>query len=82
MFFIKPSYSKIASSPTKMAECWAMNLPIITNEGIGDNDIYFNEHNGGILLKEFNSAAFDLACKDFLKLKRLYQSNYKEGKFN
>jgi hypothetical protein len=46
-----------------------MNLPIITNEGIGDNDIYFNEHNGGILLKEFNSAAFDLACKDFLKLK-------------
>jgi glycosyltransferase involved in cell wall biosynthesis len=69
MFFIKPSYSKIASSPTKMAECWAMNLPIITNEGIGDNDIYFNEHNGGILLKEFNSAAFDLACKDFLKLK-------------
>lgn len=68
MFFIKPSYSKIASSPTKMAECWSMNLPIITNKGIGDNDIYFNDHNGGVLLNEFTTQAFDEACKQFLKL--------------
>lgn len=68
MFFIKPSYSKIASSPTKMAECWAMNLPIITNAGIGDNDLYFNQHHGGILINQFASANYGLACEKYLAL--------------
>ncbi|MFT7233075.1 MAG: glycosyltransferase involved in cell wall biosynthesis [Cyclobacteriaceae bacterium] len=35
IFFIKPSYSKKASSATKMGEMLAMGLPIITND-IGD----------------------------------------------
>lgn len=68
MFFIKPSYSKIASSPTKMAECWAMNLPIITNVGIGDNDLYFNKHHGGILIHEFNVPEYANACEKYLAL--------------
>ena len=68
MFFIKPSYSKIASSPTKMAECWAMNLPIITNSGIGDNDLYFNSHNGGILINEFTTEEYEKACVNYLAL--------------
>lgn len=73
MFFIKPSYSKIASSPTKMAECWSMNLPIITNQGIGDNDLYFNKHKGGILIKEFNISAYRSAC---LKYQDLLKQNH------
>lgn len=61
IFFIKPAYSKIASSPTKMAECWAMNLPIITNSGIGDNDYYFNEQQGGVLIDNFSEADYQAA---------------------
>ncbi|MCW3076759.1 MAG: hypothetical protein JWO32_1368 [Bacteroidetes bacterium] len=68
IFFIKPAHSKIASSPTKMAECWAMNLPIITNSGIGDNDIYFNEHHGGILIKNFSKDHYLKACEGYLAL--------------
>jgi hypothetical protein len=68
MFFIKPSYSKIASSPTKMAECWAMNLPIITNAGIGDNDLYFNQHHGGILIHDFKATEYAAACEKYLAL--------------
>ena len=68
IFFIKPSYSKIASSPTKMAECWAMDLPIITNSGIGDNDLYFNQHAGGILLDDFTTKAYVAACHTYLAL--------------
>lgn len=34
--FIKPAYSKKASSATKIAEAWAMNLPVVTNPGWGD----------------------------------------------
>jgi glycosyltransferase involved in cell wall biosynthesis len=77
MFFIKPSYSKIASSPTKMAECWAMNLPIITNSGIGDNDLYFNNHKGGILINEFTIKEYEKACINYLNLS--YQNlNYRQ----
>jgi glycosyltransferase involved in cell wall biosynthesis len=68
IFFIKPSYSKIASSPTKMAECWAMNLPIITNQGIGDNDLYFNTHKGGILITNFSVSEYEKACEQYLKI--------------
>lgn len=69
IFFIKPAYSKIASSPTKMAECWSMNLPIITNSGIGDNDLYFNKHQGGILIDEFTEADYQKALTQYLALK-------------
>lgn len=36
--FIKPAYSKLASSPTKLAEAFAMGIPVISNTGIGDVD--------------------------------------------
>jgi glycosyltransferase involved in cell wall biosynthesis len=68
LFFIKPAFSKIASSPTKMAECWAMDLPIITNSGIGDNDFYFNERKGGILVNDFTKKEYDTACDKYLGL--------------
>lgn len=68
LFFIKPAYSKIASSPTKMAECWALDLPIITNSGIGDNDLYFKQYEGGVLLDAFNEAAYTKAVQDYLNL--------------
>jgi glycosyltransferase involved in cell wall biosynthesis len=67
IYFIKPVYSKIASCPTKMAECWAMDLPIITNKHIGDNDLYFNEHKAGILLSQFTTQEYERAAKAFLE---------------
>ena len=36
LFFIKPCYSKISSSPTKHGEIMAMGIPVITNRGVGD----------------------------------------------
>ena len=68
IFFIKPSYSKLASSPTKMAECWAMNLPIITNSGIGDNDIFFKNNLGGVLINNFSKEEYEEAYKKFVEL--------------
>jgi glycosyltransferase involved in cell wall biosynthesis len=68
IFFIKPAFSKMASSPTKMAECWAMNLPIVTNRGVGDNDLYFNQLSGGVLIEEFSDAEYDNAYQRYSKL--------------
>ena len=81
IFFIKPAYSKIASSPTKMAECWAMDLPIITNSGIGDNDLYFNAHKGGILLNDFTQESYLLAYNNYLSL-TAKQNSYREIALN
>lgn len=36
--FIKPAYSKMASSPTKLAEAFALGIPAISNAGVGDVD--------------------------------------------
>jgi glycosyltransferase involved in cell wall biosynthesis len=66
IFFIKPVYSKLASSPTKMAECWSMNLPIITNPGIGDNDHYFIDGRGGTLVHGFTKKDYRNACEEYL----------------
>ncbi len=80
--FIKNSYSKQASSPTKMAESWAMNVPIITNAGIGDNDIYFNQNNGGVLINNFSNDAYLKAYNDFLNLNKNNFRSIAEKDFN
>lgn len=36
LFFIKQSFSKKASSPTKMGEIMGMGIPVICNNGVGD----------------------------------------------
>lgn len=56
--FIKPCFSKIASSPTKNAEYLACGLPLIINAGIGDSDALINEWNAGVLLEGFTDAEY------------------------
>ena len=58
IFFIKPCFSKQASSPTKQGELMSMGIPIICNAGIGDTDLIINEADSGILLKNFTENNF------------------------
>ncbi len=58
VFFIKPCYSKISSSPTKHGELMAMGIPVITNAGVGDVEEVVNEYNAGIVLKQLNENEF------------------------
>ena len=52
--FIQPVYSKLSSSPTKLAEVLAMGIPIIVNSGVGDVKSIVEKSNGGIVISEFN----------------------------
>lgn len=52
--FIKPVYSKMSSSPTKLGEVLAMGIPVITNEGVGDVKEIVEKIGGGLILN-FNS---------------------------
>jgi glycosyltransferase involved in cell wall biosynthesis len=63
VFFIRPSYSKQASSPTKQGELMAMNIPVFCNTGVGDTDALVGRYRSGILIPEFNSAAYQTAIQ-------------------
>lgn len=41
--FIKPTYSKKASSATKLGEILAMGIPVVANSGWGDIDVLFQK---------------------------------------
>jgi glycosyltransferase involved in cell wall biosynthesis len=56
--FIKPCYSKQASSPTKIAEYLASGLPVVCNAGVGDLDKLIAENRVGVLLREFSPSAY------------------------
>ena len=50
LFFIKPSYSKQASAPTKFAENVVCYLPSITNSGVGDMEFYMKQYDVGYII--------------------------------
>jgi glycosyltransferase involved in cell wall biosynthesis len=75
IFFIKPVFSKKASSPTKMGEIMSVGKPYICNSGVGDVDRIVNESKTGILINDFSVEEFNIAISkinDILKLKQEY----------
>jgi glycosyltransferase involved in cell wall biosynthesis len=58
IYFIRPTYSKIASSPTKLAELLSMGIPVITNKGVGDSDRILEASGCGLLVKDFSERAY------------------------
>lgn len=62
IFFIRPTFSKTASSPTKQGELMAMGLPILCNAGVGDTDLIIEKYNSGVVLGKLNEEMF-LNCE-------------------
>ena len=56
--FIKPVYSKLSSSPTKLAEVLAMGIPVIVNSGVGDVKEIVEKSKGGIVIDEFGKEVY------------------------
>lgn len=54
LFFIKPCYSKLSSSPTKHGEIMAMGIPVITNSGVGDVKEIVEKYKAGYVLDDFS----------------------------
>lgn len=59
IFFIKPLYSKKASSPTKLGEIMHMGIPIICNSHVGDTDKIITETGAGAIVRTFNTDDYD-----------------------
>lgn len=58
VFFIKPVFSKQASSPTKLAEILAMGIPAIANAGVGDVDLIYRKHFPDLLVHKFDESDY------------------------
>src|SRR5438552_8744621 len=56
--FIKPCFSKLASSPTKYGEYLGCGLPLIINEGVGDSDVLITREKVGALVHDFDEREY------------------------
>lgn len=64
--FIKPCFSKLASSPTKFAEYLACGLPLVINRGVGDSDSLADEDHIATMIGDFNEEAYAKAADELL----------------
>ena len=69
LFFIMPVFSKKASSPTKMGEFLALELPVVTNGEVGDVSQIMRETGAGVVVRGFDSASYQQALDALTTLK-------------
>ncbi len=58
VFFIKPTYSKMSSSPTKLGELLAMGIPVVMNSKVGDSDWISEKYQIGEVVTSFNDEEY------------------------
>jgi len=66
IFFINPSYSKMASSPTKQGEIMALGLPVVCNAGVGDTDYVLRKYDSGFVVQDFTIASYRTQIEQML----------------
>ncbi|MCS6992155.1 MAG: glycosyltransferase [Chitinophagales bacterium] len=81
LFFIKPSFSKIASAPTKLAESLSMGLPVICND-IGDVRQIVESWGVGYVFKELSESTFRSAVQQIDRLLSLDHDYIRQRAFN
>lgn len=81
IFFIKPVYSKKASSPTKQGELMAMGIPLICNKGVGDVDMILEDTRAGIAIDGFTEKDYQYAASQIDRLLTMDKGPIKEGAY-
>ena len=66
LFFIKPVYSKKASSPTKMGELLSVGIPLVCNAGVGDVDTIMKDCPQGFVIKDYTQAEYESVAEHML----------------
>jgi len=63
VYFITPSFSKIASSPTKKAELLCMGIPTVCNDGVGDTSRIMEDNKAGFVCRNYNEEEYNKAIE-------------------
>ena len=61
--FFLPTPARLGTSPTKMAECFAQGIPMVTNPGVGDVAELLQSMSGGLLVDASDSRAIRQAAQ-------------------
>lgn len=69
IFFIKPLFSKKASSPTKQAELLGMGIPLICNADVGDTNAILEKEKVGLVTSDFTEKGYKLIVDQVSGLK-------------
>jgi len=77
--FIKPSYSKIGSSPTKLGEYLAMGLPVVTNGDVGDVAEIVRAMDAGVVVDALDPDSLRRAASEVLGRPRPDGSRIRES---
>jgi glycosyltransferase involved in cell wall biosynthesis len=75
LFFIRPLFSKKASSPTKMGELMSLGMPLICNNQVGDVEQILSDGGNGIILNEFSEPAYRKAIEELDEVLSLNPQN-------
>lgn len=81
IFFIKPCYSKLSSSPTKHGELMAMGIPVISNSGVGDVKEIIQKYNGGFVVDDFSKESFEQVIEQ-MNLHSFNKTTIRAGAFD
>jgi glycosyltransferase involved in cell wall biosynthesis len=80
VIFIRPAQSKIGCSPTKLAELFACNVPVIANTGVGDLDaIISQQKNGSVIVKDFADTTLRAAVERVVETQGKYSLNIRDN---
>lgn len=66
--FIKPAFSKMASSPVKVGEYLAAGLPVVLNPNVGDTETLIKDNRVGVVVSEFKESCYEKAIEELLDL--------------
>ena len=67
-FFIRPTFSKKSSAPTRLGEFLGCGVPCLVNAGVGDVDAVVSSHGVGVVMREFTAQARRASVHELLKL--------------
>jgi glycosyltransferase involved in cell wall biosynthesis len=68
VFFYKPSYSRAACAPTKLAEFLGCGIPCLSNTGVGDMAEVLRENRVGIAVEGTDDASLRQGVADLLAM--------------
>lgn len=81
IFFIRPTYSKMASSPTKHAELMGMGIPVICND-LGDTGLIMEKTNTGSVIRSFDKKSYQLIVDRLDEIVSIPASHIREAAFD
>ncbi|NMQ20631.1 glycosyltransferase [Candidatus Competibacter phosphatis] len=78
--FIRADISKAGCSPTKLAELFACNVPVIANTGVGDLDAMIDlQRNGSVIVRDFREATLRAAVERVMAQRQAGGINIREN---